>query len=160
MDQTHSQKTGIIKMLAYLALLIVSFYVIANLNIFPGAVSYEETSEGVEITHGALEKTTVTLDTEEYETSDWLRLRLLQADIRMLQGFLTMISVLIPISLFFILEHKRFDMLKLSKTLKILSIVLVFFVLFVFLTIGYAETVESIEEQLSPLLVEKEERTT
>ncbi|MGB6778443.1 MAG: hypothetical protein WBE33_06755 [Planococcus citreus] len=154
MAQHNSRKKDSITLLAYFVLIGVSFYLIAYLNIFPGAVSYEESSEGVVITQGSLEKISVTVDVEDYETSDWLRMRLLQADIRTLQGFLTVYSLFIPLCILFVLEHERLHFLKISKTLKILSITLVFFVLFLLLTFGYVDTLERIEQGLAAILIE------
>ncbi|MGM0896980.1 MAG: hypothetical protein ACQEV0_03720 [Bacillota bacterium] len=154
MTQHNSRKKDNITLLAYFVLIGLSFYLIAYLNIFPGAVSYEEKSEGVVITQGSLEKSSVTVDVEDYETSDWLRLALLQADIRTLQGFLTLFSLFIPLCILFVLEHKRLNFLKISKTLRILGITLIFFVLFLVLTFGYVDTLESIEQGLAAILLE------
>ncbi|MDE4085818.1 hypothetical protein PO902_12315 [Planococcus maritimus] len=154
MAQNNSRKKDNFTLLAYFVLIGVSFYLIAYLNIFPGAVSYEEKSGGVVITQGSLEKSSVTVDVRDYETSDWLRMRLLQADIGTLQSFLTLFSLLIPMSIFFLLEHKRFDFLKISNTLKILSIALIFFVPFLLLIFGYVDTLEKIEQGLAALLIE------
>ncbi|MDN5710357.1 MAG: hypothetical protein L0G95_13020 [Planococcus sp. (in: firmicutes)] len=154
MAQHNSRKKDTVTLLAYFLLIGISFYLIAYLNIFPGAVSYEEESERIVITQGSLEKSSVTVNVEEYETSDWLRMSLLQANIRTLQSFLTLFSVLIPMSIFFLLEHKRLDFLKISKTLRILSIALVFFVPFLLLTIGYVDILERIEQGLAAILIE------
>ncbi|MDE0582528.1 hypothetical protein ON064_05665 [Planococcus sp. A6] len=154
MAQHNSRKKDTVTLLAYFLLIGVSFYLIAYLNIFPGAVSYEEKSEGIVVTQGSLEKSSVTVYVEDYETSDWLRMSLLQANIRTLQSFLTLFSVLIPMSIFFLLEHKRLDFLKISKTLRILSIALVFFVPFLLLTIGYVDILERIEQGLAAILIE------
>ena len=154
MAQPNSRKKDIITLLAHFALIGISFYLIAYLNIFPGAVSYEENSGGVVITQGSLEKSSVTVNVEDYETSDWLRMRLLQADIRTLQGFLTLFALLIPMSIFFLFGHRLLDFLKISKTLKILSIILIFFMLFLLLTIGYVNTLDEIERGLATLFNE------
>lgn len=154
MAQNNSRKKDIITLLAYFVLIGASFYLIAYLNIFPGAVSYEEKSEGVVITQGSLEKSVVAVDVKDYETSDWLRMRLLQADIRTLQEFLTLFSLFIPLCILFVLEHERLHFLKISKTLRILGITLIFFVLFMLLTFGYMDTLKSIEQRLAVLFNE------
>ncbi|ALS76331.1 hypothetical protein AUC31_14500 [Planococcus rifietoensis] len=154
MAQHNSKEKDTVTLLAYFLLIGISFYLIAYLNIFPGAVSYEEKSEGIVVTQGSLEKSSVTVNVEDYETSDWLLMSLLQANIRKLQSFLTLFSALIPMSIFFLLEHKRLDFLKISKTLRILSIALVFFVPFLLLTIGYVDVLERIEQGLAAILIE------
>ena len=154
MTQKNSGKKRNITILAYLGLIGVSYYLIAYLNIFPGAVKYEERSEGILITQGSLERSFLMINVEDYETSDWLRMSLLQANIRTLQSFLTLFSILIPMSIFFLLEHKRFDFLKKSDTLKIWSIACVFFVPLLLLTIGYIDILGRIDQGITAIMIE------
>ncbi|MBT2581274.1 hypothetical protein [Planococcus sp. ISL-109] len=152
MNQTHSRKNDNRKMLPYLVLLVFTSFIIAHLNIFPGAVSFEQVREGITITQGSIEKSTVTVNVEDYETSDWLRLIAMETDINTLQQYLAFISLLIPVSLYFIIEHKRIKLFHLSAKVKLISFASVFLLLYLALAFGYVEVLERIDENLAVIL--------
>lgn len=155
MKSTHSRKKDNQKLYIYYAIFFIAFWVIAYLNVFPGAVSFEQVDEGVAITQGSIDKSTVTVNVENYETSDWLRLILMETDINKLQQYLAFISLLIPISLFFLIEHKRIEIFQLSAKAKLISFALTFLLLYSAIAFGYVELLKRIDDNLASILMDK-----
>lgn len=155
MKSSRSRKKDNQKLYMYYAIFFVAFLFIAYLNIFPGAVSFEQVDERVAITQGSIEKSTVTVNVEEDDTSDWLRLTIMKADINKLQQYLAFIALLIPISLFFLIEHKRIEIFHLSAKAKLISFALVFLLLYSAIAFGYAELLKRIDENLAFILMDK-----
>lgn len=155
MKSSRSRKKDNQKLYMYYAIFFVAFMVIAYLNIFPGAVSFEHVDEGIAITQGSIDKSTMTVNVREYETSDWQRLILMETDINKLQQYLAFIALLIPISLFFLIEHKRIEIFQLSAKAKLISFALAFVLVYSAIAFGYIELLKRIDENLAFILMDK-----
>ncbi|MFC4713010.1 hypothetical protein [Planococcus dechangensis] len=155
MKSNRSRKKDNQKLYMYYTIFFIVFWLFAYLNIFPGAVSFEHVDEGVAITQGSIEKNTMTVNVGEYETSDWQRLILMETDINKLQQYLAFISLLIPISLFFLIEHKRIEIFQLSAKAKLVSFSLMFLLLYLGIAFGYIELLKRIDENLAFILMDK-----
>lgn len=147
-----SEKKLVIKSLFYVGILLVLFYLVLYLNIFPGAVDYKETEETITLETGSIVKEKHIFNKSELDISEQLGLSILTKDIDTLQNILRAFVLFTPFSLFFLIERNHYSFFSYNKKLKTFVLLLFILLIFILLSSGYILTLDNIRESIESLL--------
>lgn len=120
LTQRREKTNPLIKVLFYLSLFLLLYYLIYTLKIFPGVLDYSETETRFVLQIGYLNQEYYQFSKESWDTGDQLRFALLKNEIDFIHNILLVIVFAVPVWLFLFFERHRIFFFEISYRLKMM----------------------------------------